>query len=179
MTNTMRIFFKSFLSEGLFLLILGMLILILPQFTTLTLAILLSIAVFFIGVYKLINSIVMHKEIPNPWLSALIGLLLIGLGIYLTINPFFNVIVLTMSIGIYFILEGVNSVTVAFQNRNMIPAWWITLISAIIQFILAFIIIFGLPFTALWTIGILIGINMIFAGITAITLYIGGQRLIT
>lgn len=177
MTNSLKIFFNSFLSEGLFLVVLGVIILTLPQITTLTLAMLLSISIFFLGIYKFINSIVMLKETVKPWLSIIISILLIGLGIYLTTNPFFNIFVLTMSIGIYFILEGVNSVSFAFRNRHEIPSWWLTLISAIIQFILAFIIIFGLPFTALWTIGIIIGINMIFAGITSITLYIGARKL--
>ncbi len=178
MTNSLKIFFNTFLSEGLFLIVLGVIMLILPQVTTLTLSILLSISIFFIGIYKFINSIVMMRESVRPWLSIIISIILIGLGVYLTTNPFFNIIVLTMAIGIYFILEGINSVSVAFRNRHEIPSWWVTLISSIIQFILAFIIIFGLPFTAIWTIGILIGINMIFAGITSITLYLGARNLL-
>ena len=177
MANSLKIFFNSFLTEGLFLMVLGVIMLTLPQLTTLTLSIILSISIFFIGIYKFINSIVMLRETVKPWLSIIISIILIGLGIYLTTNPFFNILVLTMTIGIYFILEGVNSVSVAFRNRHEIPSWWITLISAMIQFILAFVIIFGLPFTALWTIGILIGINMIFAGITSITLYFGARNV--
>lgn len=178
MTNTIKNFLHMFLAEGIFLIVLGALILILPRVTTFALAVLLSIGLILVGVYKFINTIVNRHEVQNAWLSMLISILMIGIGIYLTMNPFFNILVLTMAIGIYFILDGIFSVTVAIQNKNYLKYWWVALIASIFQFVLAFIIIFGLPFTALWTLGILIGINLIFSGIALISLYNGSKELI-
>lgn len=180
--NPLRTAAKGFmgllLAEGIFVSILGLLIVILPQITTFALSILLSIGLVAIGLYKFINSIILRKEIHHAWLSMIIGILMVVTGAYLTMNPFFNILVLTMAIGIYFILEGINSITIAIQKKQLLKYWWVTLFSAIIQFLLAFIIIFGLPATALWTIGILIGVNMLFSGISLISIYLGTRGII-
>lgn len=177
-TNPISSFFNLFLAEGIFVLVLGILIIILPQFTTFALAILLSCGLILLGIYKLIHSIISRKEIKHAWLTILTSILIIVIGFYLTLNPFFNILFLTMGIGIYFILEGVNSTLIAFHNRHILKYWWATLFFSMIQFLLAFIIIFGLPFTALWTIGLLIGINMVFGGISIISIYLGTKKVL-
>lgn len=181
-TNPIQNFFSLFLAEGIFLIVLGILIIILPQYTTFALAILLSCGLILLGIYRLINSIITRKEIIHPilnrWLKIITSILMIVIGIYLTMNPFFNVLFLTMGIGVYFILEGVNSFMIAIHHRDTLKYWWFTLFFSLIQFLLAFIIIFGLPFTALWTIGLLIGINLVFSGISLISIYSGTKSVL-
>lgn len=176
--NPVQNFFSLFLAEGIFLIVLGILIIIIPQLTTFALAMLLSVGLILLGIYKLINSIVAKPHIKLIWLSVITSILMIGIGVYLTLNPFFNMLFLTMGIGIYFILEGINSSAIALKNRHTLKYWWLTLFFSIIQFLLAFIIIFGLPFTALWTIGLLIGVNMVFSGISLISIYSGANKVL-
>lgn len=177
-TNPIQSFFNLFLAEGIFLVVLGLLIIILPKFTTFALAILLSCGLILLGIYKLINSLITRKEITHSWLKILSAILIIVIGVYLTLNPFFNILFLTMGIGVYFILEGINTLIIAINNRQTLKYWWATVFFALVQFLLAFIIIFGLPFTALWTIGLLIGINLIFCGIAIISIYSGTKSII-
>ena len=68
---------------------------------------------------------------------------------------------------------------IAFESKGVLKHWWVGIVSGLLQFALAFIILFGLPGTALYAIGILIGVNMLLSGIALISVYTGAgcQRL--
>lgn len=173
MADMVKRFCNTFLVEGIFILIVGMLLLLLPQVSTLALSLMISVALILAGIYKLVSSIIRRDEIEKSWLSAIIALLMIGTGAYLTIRPLFNLFLLTMGVGIYFVLEGINSMIIAFESKGVLKHWWVGLIAGLAQFALAFIILFGMPGTALFTIGVLIGINMLLSGIALISVYTG------
>lgn len=173
MADMVKKFCNTFLVEGIFVLIVGMLLLILPQVSTLALSLMISVALILAGIYKFISSIIRRDEIEKSWLSATIALLMIVTGAYLTIRPLFNLFLLTMGVGIYFVLEGVNSMVMAFESKGVLKHWWVGLLAGLAQFALAFIILFGLPGTALFTIGVLIGVSMLLSGIALISVYTG------
>lgn len=179
MTTLVKKFCNTFLVEGLFLLIIGSMLFLLPQISTLAVSLLISFALIIGGIYKFISSLIRRNEIEKPWLSAVISILMIVSGVYLTVRPLFNLLILTMGIGIYFILEGINSTVMAFESKKMIKHWWVGLLAGFAQFVLAFIILFGLPGTALFTIGVLIGVNMILSGIALISVYTGTRCQVT
>lgn len=173
MADMVKRFCNTFLVERIFVLIVGMLLLILPQVSTLALSLMISVALILAGIYKFISSIIRRDEIEKSWLSATIALLMIVTGAYLTIRPLFNLFLLTMGVGIYFVLEGVNSMVMAFESKGVLKHWWVGLLAGLAQFALAFIILFGLPGTALFTIGVLIGVSMLLSGIALISVYTG------
>ena len=173
MADMVKRFCNTFLVEGIFVLIVGMLLLILPQVSTLALSKMISDAFILAGNNKFISSIIRRDEIEKSWLSATIALLMIVTGAYLTIRPLFNLFLLTMGVGIYFVLEGVNSMVMAFESKGVLKHWWVGLLAGLAQFALAFIILFGLPGTALFTIGVLIGVSMLLSGIALISVYTG------
>lgn len=173
MADMVKRFCNTFLVEGIFVLIVGMLLLILPQVSTLALSLMISVALILAGIYKFISSIIRRDEIEKSWLLATIALLMIVTGAYLTIRPLFNLFLLTMGVGIYFVLEGVNSMVMAFESKGVLKHWWVGLLAGLAQFALAFIILFGLPGTALFTIGVLIGVSMLLSGIALISVYTG------
>ena len=173
MADMVKRFCNTFLVEGIFVLIVGMLLLILPQVSTLALSLMISVALILAGIYKFISSIIRRDEIEKSWLSATIALLMIVTGAYLTIRPLFNLFLLTMGVGIYFVLEGVNSMVMAFESKGVLKHWWVGLLAGLAQFALAFIILLGLPGTALFTIGVLIGVSMLLSGIALISVYTG------
>ena len=173
MADMVKRFCNTFLVEGVFIMILGLMLLILPQLSTLALSLMISVALILAGIYKLVSSIIRRDEIEKSWLSAIIALLMIFSGAYLTIRPLFNLFLLTMGIGIYFVLEGINSMVIAFESKGVLKHWWVGIVSGLLQFALAFIVLFGLPGTALYAVGILIGINMLLSGISLISVYTG------
>lgn len=177
MINTIDRFSKWFLVQGLLVLILGIAIAVLPQIMTFTTALFLSIVLIIFGMYKLINAVVMRREIKNAPLEMLIGAVAAAAGVYLFVNPAFSLVILTMIIGFYFILEGSNSIAFAIQNKNYLRYWWMGIITGLIQYALAFVILLGLPSTALYTIGLLVGISLIFSGISLLTVYFESSTL--
>lgn len=160
------------LAEGIIAMILGVIMLMLPKITSLATAMVLSIVLMIYGLYKFFNSIVIRKQIRHIWLNMILALLIFGVGLYLSINPMFNLLVLTSIIGVYFLLESINTFATTFQTRDFIRYWWGGLIVALLQFVLAIIIIMNLPTSALWTIGLLMGINFLVSGMTMIGLFI-------
>ena len=66
---------------------------------------------------------------------------------------------------VFFTIEGVASIMFALDHkRELSGRWGWMLASGIVDLILAGIILAGLPGTAAWAIGLLVGINMVFGG---------------
>ncbi len=173
MADMVKRFCNTFLTEGIFLLVIGALLLLLPIFTTITMSMLISLALVFAGVYKFINTIIRRDEIEKPWLNVIVSLLMVWAGIYLTMMPVYNLFLLTIGVGIYFLLEGVNSMFMAFQTKGVFKYWWVGLLVGFAQFGLALLIAFGLPGTALYTIGLMVGVSLLLSGIALISVYTG------
>ncbi len=162
---------KFLLSDGIFLIIIGMLMIYLSQATTILFTFLLSVGMFFLGIYKIINAIITRNEISTAFITIIGGLLLASIGIYLILHPIFNTLVLTIGTAIYFLIESINSLSFAISSKGFKQIFWIGLFSGVFQLLLAIMIILGLPDIALWLIGMLLGINFVLAGITEISGY--------
>lgn len=165
------------LTEGIFLILIGLFMIYMSQVTTFFFAFLLSIGLFFIGIYRTVNSIITRRDIPNPFLAIMSGILLALTGLYLILHPVFNTIVLTVAAAMFFIIESVNSFSVAILSKGFKQIFWAALLTGIVQVAMAMIIILGLPYTALWLIGLLIGISFVFSGVTAISVYSYSKEL--
>lgn len=171
MSNIIRESKNLLIAEGIFLIIIGLIMIYLSQTTTILFALLLSIGLFFIGIYRTINAIIIRNEISSPILTILSGVLLSLIGLYLIMHPVFNILVITVATAIYFLIESINSFSAAISSNGFKEIFWFGLLTGIIQLILAIFILLGLPYTALWVIGLMLGINFIFAGITNLSVY--------
>lgn len=171
MENIIKSSASLLLAEGIFLILSGITMVYLSQTTTIFFAFLLSIGLLFLGIYKTINNFLLRKELQTPVLAILSGLLLSAIGLYLIFNPIFNTIFLTLTVAIYLILESINSFSNAFLEKKFKQNFWLGIFAGIIQILLGIIIITGLPYTATWVIGMIMGINFIFAGMNSIILY--------
>jgi uncharacterized membrane protein HdeD (DUF308 family) len=95
-------------------------------------------------------------------LSAILG---IAAGIVLLVWPISGAISLTFLLIAFFVIEGVLSIMYAVEHkRDLTGQWGWMLVSGIIDLILAAMIFAGLPGTAAWALGLLVGINMLFGG---------------
>lgn len=171
MENIIKSSASLLLAEGIFLILSGITMVYLSQTTTIFFAFLLSIGLLFLGIYKTINNFLLRKELKTPVLAILSGILLSVIGLYLIFNPIFNTIFLTLTVAIYLILESINSFSNAFLEKKFKQNFWLGIFAGIIQILLGIIIITGLPYTATWVIGMIMGINFIFAGMNSIILY--------
>jgi len=77
----------------------------------------------------------------------------------------------------FFIVEGVASIMYALEHkRELSGRWGFMLMSGVVDLILAAIIIAGLPGTALWALGMLVGINMLFGGASLVGLGLAARN---
>ena len=85
---------------------------------------------------------------------------------------------LTFLLIVFFIIEGVVSVMFALDHRRELPgAWGWMLASGIVDLALATIILAGLPGTAAWAIGLLVGINLTFGGVALVAMALQARKI--
>lgn len=155
---------RLFLTEGIILMILGILAIVVPQIATIAAAVFIGWLLLMSGVVGLIATVRMRSAPGFFWslISALIG---IAAGVVLLTWPLSGAFSLTLILTVFLVLEGVVSVLYAFEHRRELSGrWGVMLFSGIVDLILAGIIFAGLPGTAAWAIGLLLGVNLVFGG---------------
>jgi uncharacterized membrane protein HdeD (DUF308 family) len=94
--------------------------------------------------------------------SAFLG---IAAGLILLWWPLSGAITMALILTLFFLLEGIASILYALDHRRELSGrWGWMLFSGVVDLLLAGLIFLGLPGTAAWAIGLLVGINMIFGG---------------
>ena len=78
----------------------------------------------------------------------------------------------------FFVIEGVASIMFALEHkRELSGRWGWMLASGVIDLILAAMILAGLPGTAAWALGLLVGINMVFGGAALIGMALHAREI--
>jgi uncharacterized membrane protein HdeD (DUF308 family) len=158
-----RVWFKIY---GVVLIILGLASILLPQVASLATAIMVGWLLVAGGIFGLISDFSAGTKAPGFWWNLLTAALYLLAGIVLLVNPVAAVLTLTIVLAAYLLATGVTKVVTAFHYKSVIPkAWLWVLFSAIVDIVLSGIIIAGLPGTAIWVIGLMVGINLLFTGI--------------
>jgi uncharacterized membrane protein HdeD (DUF308 family) len=155
---------KLFLFEGVLLLVLGGAALVIPAFASVAVTVFIGWLFLVGGIVGFIASL-SARALRGFWWALLSSALAIVMGIVLLWMPLEGVLTLTLALGIYYIADGVTAIMLAIQHRkDKSGAWGWLAASGIVDLILAGIIIAGWPGTAVWVIGLLVGIDMMFAG---------------
>jgi uncharacterized membrane protein HdeD (DUF308 family) len=166
-----------FLVEGIVLVILGLLAIALPPIATLAVEILIGWLFLVSGIVGLVMTFWM-RQAPGFWWSLVSAILGIAAGIVLIAYPLTGALSLTLILILFFTIEGVASIMFALDHkRELSGRWGWMLASGIVDLILAGIILVGLPGTAAWAIGLLVGINMLFGGAALIGLALHARRV--
>jgi uncharacterized membrane protein HdeD (DUF308 family) len=95
-------------------------------------------------------------------LELLVGILYLAVGFVFTENPFKTALALTLFIAIAFIIMGIFRTVAALVLQ--FPQWGWALLNGVVTFLAGIIIYKSLPEGALWVIGLLIGLELIFNG---------------
>jgi uncharacterized membrane protein HdeD (DUF308 family) len=101
----------------------------------------------------------------GPFFGALLfGLLSLAGGVFLLFRPGVGMLLLTLLVGVLFMVQGAAETFLAFEARPS-KGWGWMLASALVSIVLAIVILAGWPGSSLITLGILIGVNFITSGI--------------
>ncbi|HEY1362745.1 MAG TPA: HdeD family acid-resistance protein [Xanthobacteraceae bacterium] len=169
-SQSLRRHWVLFLVEGIVLVVLGILAILVPPIATLTFTLVIGWILLISGVVGLITTF-MARHAPGFWWALLSAVLGIVVGLILLARPVVGAVSITLLLIVFFIVEGVASIMYAIEHRNELSGrWGWMLVSGIIDLILAAMIWAGLPSTAGWALGLLVGINMLFGGSAMIAL---------
>ena len=176
MSAAVREHWKAFLFEGILLVILGLAAMILPPLASLAVTIFLGWMFLITGVAGLALTF-WARQMPGFWWSLISATLAVGAGIILLAKPEQGILTLTIVVGAYFLAEGVTTIMYALEHRRELSERWSwLLVSGIMDIVIAGIIIAGLPGSALWAIGLLVGINLVFGGATLIGMALAARK---
>lgn len=166
-----------FLVEGIILVILGLAAIAIPSIATLAVEILVGWLFLISGIAGWITTFWMGR-VPGFWWSLVSAILGIAAGTVLLLWPLSGVLSLTLVLIVFFVIEGVASMMFALEHkRELSGRWGWMLASGIIDLILAAIIFVGLPGTAAWAIGLVVGINMVFGGLALIAMALHAREI--
>ena len=164
MTRSLHAHWRLFLAEGIVLLVLGLLAIVVPQIATIAVAVFIGWILLVSGAVGLLATFRMRTA-PGFWWSLISAILGIVAGILLFRSPVSGALSLTVILTVFLIIEGIVSILFALEHkRELSGRWGAMLFSGLVDLFLAGIIIEGLPGTAAWAIGLLIGINLVFGG---------------
>lgn len=103
------------------------------------------------------------------FLRILASLAFTAAGIYLLAHPTMALSTLTLIVATVFLIEGVAEAGSFFALRPLVGSSFL-LLNAFFSFLLAFLIFQSWPASSVWTIGTLVGIDLITNGITRLLL---------
>ncbi|WP_458791010.1 HdeD family acid-resistance protein [Yoonia sp. MH D7] len=166
--DAVRKFSTKFKNAGYVMIALGILAILFPLVFSIA-------AKAVLGWIFLLTGAVMlyHAFGSKGWQSALwsgvIALMHLALGVYLSFFALTGLIGLTLIVGLAFLLQGIFEGMIAAQHRPRKGWGWLAFNGAA-SLVMGVLLISGLPSTALWAIGLLLGINFLTSGIAFVAL---------
>jgi len=153
---------------GIVMLICGIAAIALPWASGIGVVIVVAWVLLFAAVSHLVFAFHTHGVGGVLW-QILLALIYGAAGVFMLMNPLAGLVTLTLVLAIFLLIEAVLETALYFQVRGKVNAGWI-LFDAIVTLILAILIWSQWPSSALWFIGTIIGVSLIFSGISRISL---------
>jgi uncharacterized membrane protein HdeD (DUF308 family) len=173
LVKTVHDHWAFYLAEGIVLFALGAIAIIVPPIATLGVTIVIGWLFLASGTFSLAMSF-FGRHARGFWWSLLSALLGIMAGFVLLARPGSGAVSLTLVLIAYFVVEGIVSILFGLEQRQHVSTWGWPLANGIVDIVLAGILFIGLPGTAAWALGLLVGIDMLFGGtaLTAIAIHV-------
>ncbi|MGO4716857.1 HdeD family acid-resistance protein [Bradyrhizobium sp. 2TAF24] len=108
-------------------------------------------------------------------LWALLGVLYVIAGFVTFENPLLAAALLTLILGASLVASGIMRIVLAFSMKEQTPWGWVV-VSGIITAVLGLLILARWPVSSLYILGMFLGIDLIFAGVSWISLGFGLRR---
>jgi uncharacterized membrane protein HdeD (DUF308 family) len=175
---TLRKYSTWFTIYGVLIALLGILAIAMPYIATIATSIFIGWLLVAGGVFGLYAVYSAGKDAPGFWWNLITAILYLAAGIVLLNNPVTGALSLTIVLAAYLLAGGAAKVVLGFQHKRDIPnAWFWILLSGLVDIGLALLLIAGLPGTAFWAIGLLVGINLLMMGIAIVFSALGCKKM--
>src|SRR3954454_4619734 len=162
MRDTVKRYALWYLIQGILLIATGMLAIIYPVLSSAAVVALLGWLLIISGDVQGLSRIG-ARQVPHFWLQLISVILAVLIGCLFLRDPAQGLVTIALLLIVFFMIEGISKVVFALTIRPF-PNWGWVLASGLVGIVLALILWANLPVTALWLIGVLLGINLISVG---------------
>ena len=163
-----------FLALGIVLVVAGIAAIMFPLLSTIAAKIALGWIFLAAGIVMIIHAFSIQKW-GGFLMELLLGVLYLFAGGWLAFFPFTGIVTLTILLAALFLAEGVLEVIMGFRVRPH-EGWGWLVFSGLIAVAVGLLIAAELPSSAVWAIGLLVGVNLLSTGISFIVLALAGKR---
>lgn len=164
------------LALGVVQIVVGVLAIGSPYVATLASALVLGWLLVFAGVAHAVESF--QLQAWSGFLLNLLGAILYLIAGFLVITrPVAGALTLTLILAVFFLVEGVSRMILAFRVRDHVPSWPMLMLGGLLGGLLGLLIWLQWPASALWAIGLLVGVNVLFSGMTHVMLALAARRM--
>ena len=158
------------------MIVLGLLAVILPYATGIAISVVVAWLVVLSGVAYVAFAFSSLSAGSFIW-RMLIGVIYILGGGYLAFHPGIALASLTVVLAVMFVLESVLEMTSFFMFRPLPGTGWL-LFDALATLLLAGLILYPWPASSFWAIGIILGVNLVFSGVTVMMYALAARQAI-
>lgn len=162
MRETVKRYSLWYLIQGILLVVAGVLALIYPFIASVAVVFLLAWILIISGVLQGIG-LIGASNVPHYWLQLISAVLAILIGVLLLRSPDSGLLIMTVLLIVYFMVEGIAKVIFALTIRPF-PNWGWVLGSGFVGILLALILWANMPLTSDWVLGLMLGILLVCEG---------------
>jgi len=161
-TRVLKISLGVTLAYIVLLVVAGILAVIFPVISSVAVVVLLGWLLIISGALQGI-SLVGAGHVPHFWLQLISVILAVLIGLLFLRDPGDGLLTITLLLIVFFMIEGISKLIFALTIRPF-PNWGWVMASGIIGILLSFYLWTSLPITAIWLLGVLLGIQLICEG---------------
>jgi uncharacterized membrane protein HdeD (DUF308 family) len=166
---------KALMFAGVLAIVVGCVAILVPAVAAVGTAIFIGWILVVAGGFLIAAAFSAHS-IGTVLLRLLWAILTVIVGVWLIVEPHNGTLTLTLVLGIYFLFMGLTRIAVAFAGRGRPNAGLVGL-SGVAGLLIGILVLAKLPSSADWAIGLLVGIDLIFAGWMLVSIALVGKDL--
>ncbi len=158
--------------------LLGVFAIIWPRISTLAVELYVGWMFLISGLLGLVTMFVASSVAGFLW-SLLTAALSLLVGLLLLWHPVQGAVSLTLVLIAFFIAEGIFQIAGAIRHREAFPdTWGWLLMSGLADLVLAAMLIGGWPSTAIWALGLIVGLNLITSGVAIVMVAVAARNMV-
>lgn len=166
---------KALMAVGALAILVGCVAILVPAVAAVGTAIFIGWLLLFVGAVLVAAAFSAHS-VGTLVLRLAWAVLTVIVGLWLIVEPHNGTLTLTLVLGIYFLFMGLTRTAIAFVSRGQPNAGLLGL-SGVAGLLVGILILVEFPSSADWAIGLLVGIDLIFAGWTLTSVALLGRDL--
>ncbi len=129
------------------------------------------------GIIMVVQSFRSHP-VRGFWLNLIVGIFYAVAGLYILLNLGAALLALTFAFGVLFIVEGIFTIVMAFTQKAGRSMSWLVALNGVVTLILGIMVLNRWPVSALWLIGLYVGISLLLSGVSLLAAALATRKAV-